>query len=71
MDYKLNLKIKVPSLPNFLKCETVIGGKKEEITISVADLTYPQIEELGKEWINAMKKHSLSMMERHKNVCEE
>ncbi len=49
------LKVKLPSLPNFI---TVDSSFTNKAIIDVADLSDTDLKELGKEWTIALIKHA-------------
>ena len=56
------LKIKLPSLPNYLSIES---SYTNNANIDVKDLSDDDLKNLGKEWTEALLKHA---RERRKNT---
>lgn len=52
---EIKRKLKLPSLPNFLRFES---QREDGESVDVADLTDEQLRELGTEWQTALVRHA-------------
>lgn len=58
MSLEKKYKVRLPMMPNFLTLEITGYAENDKPKIDVRDLTDSEIEELGKEWTEKLKKHA-------------
>ena len=72
---KIELPLKMPTMPSFLTLETENIGRGQGIsgkpTVAVGDLTDEQVEEFINEWAKAFRQHVKTRRELRQTIDEE